>query len=80
MAENMLVRCDVCGAELHGTPMQASLPYIEASSGTSRLQVFRFCLKHGREIPTDPDQQRQYLVGLLLKKNPWASAVIEKGD
>jgi hypothetical protein len=78
MAENMPMKCDVCGTELHGTPITASLPYTEASSGTSCLQVFRFCLKHGPEIPADQAQQMRYLVGLLIKKNPSISAMIEK--
>lgn len=80
MAQNIPMKCDVCGTELIGTPMTASLPYIEAPGGASRLQVFRLCIKHGRELPTDPEQQRQYLVGLLIKKNPSISAVIEKAE
>jgi hypothetical protein len=78
MAKKVLMTCVACGQEVLVNPITKSLPYTDQSTGGLRVEIFRFCLKHGRELPTDPQKLRDHLLNLMFSKNPNLSAMLEK--
>ena len=78
MAKKVLMTCVACGQEVPVNPITKSLPYTDQNTGGLRIEIFRFCLKHGCELPTDPQKLRDYLINLMVSKTPNLSVTLER--